>query len=370
MRRRPSVIIRRMEPGHAMNGGDTPDWQTQKDEIHCPMCEYNLCGLSTPRCPECGYQFAWKDLLDARTRPHRYLFEHHPEANFKSFWKTAWGGLRPGKFWNELHAGQKSRPGRLFIYWIVVCAISLGPLIATVLTAEIMLTTEARHARVFTSQLNAKRAIKNSPQLGASLDRMYPLPPSLDFFEWLWGMRPDFAIIVVLTGIVLAWPWLTCMLLLMLFRISMRRVKIKSIHVFRAVIYSFDFGVWPGTLLMFNIPTLMLLTDRTWLFYSNRLYGMRGAGLMPFRSFQPAFFMALPDLSFMMQAFGIAGVVLAVGLYRLCIAYRRYLRFDRAIATVLATQIILFLLLAVVAVNWDQLSFYYLDQLVRRVRNQ
>ena len=80
--------------------------------------------------------------------------------------------------------------------------------------------------------------------------------------------------------------------------------------------------------------------------------------------------MGLPDASFMAQAFGIAGVVLAVGLYRLCIAYRRYLRFDRAIATVLATQIILFLLLAVVAVNWDQLSFYHLDQLVRRVRNQ
>ena len=365
-------MIRRMETGHAMNGGDAPDWQTQKEEIHCPMCEYNLCGLSTPRCPECGYQFAWKDLLDARTRPHRYLFEHHPEANFKSFWKTAWGGLRPGKFWSELHAGQKSRPGRLFIYWVIVCAISLGPMIASVLTAGVLLAAEAQRTRRL-SQLGAPPAFKNFQHFSQSLDAAYPLPPSLDFFMWLWGMRPDFAIIIVLTGIVLAWPWLTCMLLLMLFRISMRRVKIKSIHVFRALIYSFDFGVWTGMLLMVSIPMLMLMVGRTWLFFTVNRWSGNGFGmteLIPFQSSQPSFFMGLPDASFMAQAFGIAGVVLAVGFYRLCIAYRKYLRFDRAIATVLATQVILFLLLAVVAVNWNQLSFYHLDRLVRLFRNQ
>ena len=360
-----------------MNGGDAPDWHTQKEEIHCPMCEYNLCGLSTPRCPECGYQFSWKDLLDARTRPHRYLFEHHPEANFKSFWKTAWGGLRPGKFWSELHAGQKSRPGRLFIYWIVVCAISLGPIIASVLTAGVLLANEARLERKKSFENPGYFRLRYRTKLSALntgyLDSRYPLPPSLDFFMWLWRMRPDFAIIIVLTGIVLAWPWLTCLLLLMLFRISMRRVKIKSIHVFRALIYSFDFGVWTGMLLMVSIPMLMLMVGRTWLFFTVNRWSGNGFGmteLIPFQSSQPSFFMGLPDASFMAQAFGIAGVVLAVGFYRLCIAYRRYLRFDRAIATVLATQVILFLLLAVVAVNWDQLSFYHLDQLVRRIRNQ
>ena len=101
-----------------------PDWAHQSEEIHCPMCEYNLCGLTEPRCPECGYRFAWKDLLDAKVRPHPYLFEHHPEANFKSFWKTAAGGWRPSRFWSTLHAGQPSRPRRLILYWIMAMLLA------------------------------------------------------------------------------------------------------------------------------------------------------------------------------------------------------------------------------------------------------
>src|SRR5437764_722573 len=103
---------------------DAPDWQTQREEIHCPMCEYLLRGLAEPRCPECGYRFAWKDLLDARLRPHPYLFEHHPESKFKSFWKTAWGGLRPGKFWSTLHAAQPSKPRRLLAYWVMAMLLA------------------------------------------------------------------------------------------------------------------------------------------------------------------------------------------------------------------------------------------------------
>src|SRR5260221_14069848 len=91
---------------------DVPDWSTQQAEICCPMCEYNLRGLTEPRCPECGYRFEWKVLADAKTHLHPYLFEHHPEGNFRSFWQTAWGGLRPWRFWRELHAAQASRPGR------------------------------------------------------------------------------------------------------------------------------------------------------------------------------------------------------------------------------------------------------------------
>ena len=64
----------------------SPDWQNRPPEIHCPMCDYNLFGLTEARCPECGYRFVWAELLDATRRPHRYLFEHHPESNFKSFW--------------------------------------------------------------------------------------------------------------------------------------------------------------------------------------------------------------------------------------------------------------------------------------------
>src|SRR2546423_12181424 len=95
---------------------DVPDWTSQQAEISCPMCEYNLRGLTEPRCPECGYRFEWKDLLDAKLRRHPYLFEHHPERKFKSFSKTVWGGLLPRKFWTTLRPTHQVYPRRLMVY--------------------------------------------------------------------------------------------------------------------------------------------------------------------------------------------------------------------------------------------------------------
>lgn len=38
--------------------------------LRCPVCEYNLTGLSEPRCPECGTGFTWDDVrLAAANRP-------------------------------------------------------------------------------------------------------------------------------------------------------------------------------------------------------------------------------------------------------------------------------------------------------------
>ena len=344
-----------------MNGGDAPDWQTQKEEIHCPMCEYNLCGLSTPRCPECGYQFAWKDLLDARTRPHRYLFEHHPEANFKSFWKTAWGGLRPGKFWSELHAGQKSRPGRLFIYWIVVCAISLGPLIASVLTAGIMLTLEAQQARI---GLQQNPSVANSPRFAFFVDQFHPHLWNAVYYRRLWRLRPDFPVMLVMIAILIAWPWMT-FLLLMIFRRSMRKGKVGAIHALRAVIYSFDFSLWVGGVLGIMLPILMMISAPPLVLSFNQWrnwapFNSPGKPPSPYYSQLSNFFVGHTETWMMSWAHGILGVFVVVGVYRLSVAYRKYLKFEHALTTVLSTQIILLLSIAIIAVNWDsQLESYW-----------
>lgn len=42
--------------------------------LQCPRCEYNLTGLHTPRCPECGLRFDWGDPALRRDRP-RIAFE-------------------------------------------------------------------------------------------------------------------------------------------------------------------------------------------------------------------------------------------------------------------------------------------------------
>ena len=45
-----------------------PDWSQQVEEICCPLCGYNLRGLSEPRCPECGHRFEWHTLIDPAER--------------------------------------------------------------------------------------------------------------------------------------------------------------------------------------------------------------------------------------------------------------------------------------------------------------
>jgi len=96
-----------------------PDWSSIIDEIHCPLCEYNLRGLSEPRCPECGYRFAWAEVLDPSRRNHSFLFEHHPRTWYTSFWKTLWAGWRPRLFWTTLHPTQRSYPYRLAVYYLL-----------------------------------------------------------------------------------------------------------------------------------------------------------------------------------------------------------------------------------------------------------
>src|SRR3954462_7960402 len=95
--------------------------------IHCPMCEYDLRGQVEPRCPECGYRFAWEELRDPTRRLHPYLFEHHPERNGWSLCRTFLGSLRPRRFWAQLHPAQPSRPRRLVVYWLVLAAVCMVP---------------------------------------------------------------------------------------------------------------------------------------------------------------------------------------------------------------------------------------------------
>jgi hypothetical protein len=55
-----------------------PDWNSITDDAFCPLCNYNLRGLTEPRCPECGHRFAWKDLIAPDGMIYPFLFEHQP----------------------------------------------------------------------------------------------------------------------------------------------------------------------------------------------------------------------------------------------------------------------------------------------------
>ena len=80
-----------------------------EEDLLCPLCEYNLRGLTEARCPECGYRTTWEEL---RKRPplHPYLFEHYPKRNFVSFVRTVFGSLLPRRFWRVVGTHQTMSP--------------------------------------------------------------------------------------------------------------------------------------------------------------------------------------------------------------------------------------------------------------------
>src|SRR4051794_40302676 len=74
-----------------------PDWSAlDAPAVVCPLCEYNLHGLAEPRCPECGYRFTWRGLIEQRGLEHPYLFEHHARRRpVGSFLHTLIATARP-----------------------------------------------------------------------------------------------------------------------------------------------------------------------------------------------------------------------------------------------------------------------------------
>src|SRR6185369_16048420 len=93
-------------------------------DVLCPLCDYNLRGLTEARCPECGYRTTWDEL---RNRPplHAYLFEHHPRRNFVSFVRTVLGSLLPRRFWRGVLPTMLIKPRRLYLFGGIVFFVAL-----------------------------------------------------------------------------------------------------------------------------------------------------------------------------------------------------------------------------------------------------
>ena len=316
-----------------------------REAVPCPLCEYDLRGLAEPRCPECGYRFVWADLADPAKRRHPYLFEHYPERNLWSFRRTLLGGLWPKKFWTSIHPAQRSRPLRLLLYWLAAASILFVVLAGHYALYFKQQEAATRVRRAGTAKMYApgtRWGNHIASQYGSVnnwLDQTDPLPPQPEFYRRAWNEEGQWAI--YLAALWLAWPWLT-LLTLLLFRISMRRARIRVAHVLRCVLYSFDVVLWLG------LATALALGVRVLAWY----------GLAPPYTDPPPAPIprdhpfeyrsdVVPDTLFW------AGLLLLpLALYRLASAFRHYLRFDHPVATVLVAQAIAVLLVIVVALNW------------------
>jgi hypothetical protein len=292
------------------------DWSTITEQIECPLCLYNLRGLSQPRCPECGYQFDWAELLDPQRRRHRYLFEHHPAHNLWSFLRTLIGGLRTRKFWTDLKPTHTIWMRRLIIYWLICSSfLVLAPIVASL---ELAVNVARGNARQRAMMPPAMGGYYTAGTRQRWLDANFPIPPSSGYFRQVWTILPASYLVEsagLNVALILAWPWLT-FASLMIFQASMKKAMVQRVHVLRCVLYSADASVWYVLLTILGMSlAIVLVTLRP----GPGLYGSWPVGIW--------FVWALWLLR----------------LDRLWIAYRRYLRFDHPFWVALASQIVVIL---------------------------
>jgi hypothetical protein len=306
-----------------------PDWEKQTTELLCPLCGYNLRGLAEPRCPECGYRFNWRLLQDERKNRHQYLFEHHPERNVRSFMRTLAASQLPRRFWRTLRPEHQPRRWRLFLYCLVLAIVIAASLLVP--TAWAIWTDYRAAQQQVAGWLTYATRYPTDPWIVRTLGGRSPqsyaatLPgASFGQFWRQYSIQWKSVEAIPPAALCLAWPWAT-VLVLMLLRESMRQAKIYPVHVVRCAIYSADATV---TLL----PLLLLLSNATiWTDWMERPW------------FRHSVFSMLPP-----SAAAIVLVAMPMLTYRLAIAYRRYLKFPHAIASVVATQIILLLIILIV----------------------
>lgn len=315
-----------------------PDWSSQAEKVPCPLCDYDLRGLIDPRCPECGYQFEWPDLLDPARRLHPFLFEHHPRRNYWSFLKTsAAASRRPTKFWSSLLPSQPSVLRRLIGYWLVhsILMLILFAAMFSKRVYDIYNVTLVQRAALRSSiqryPVEYQLEIQQAGSIQEFIDQQWPLPPHWEFFQRAikWDDQP-YELLLSWIAVLIAWPWLSAAAL-MLYRASMRQSQIRPSHVLRCTIYSNGVSV-----LIIGVLVYLALDA------------------LSFR------LPAIEDLLTWRRVGRIA--LLTMGLllvYRLSRAYRHYLQFRQATIAVSLSQIVV--VLVVVLLVYAAFDFAQVD---------
>jgi hypothetical protein len=306
----------------AISDPPTPaiDWSAISANVECPLCLYNLRGLVEPRCPECGYRFEWKELLNPQHAAQRYLFEHQRRRNIWSFFRTLIAGLRTRRFWAKLLPVDALVPRRLIVYWFLCSSfLPLLPLSVAIGVGAPLAAHNASLRKQITFPSTATPAGREK-----WLNTFYPLPPHAQFFRQLAGrIRPSefWWFVAPPTCTILAWPWLTYAAL-MIFRASMHRAMAQRSHVLRCVVYSADASVW-YLLVMFLLTILTVLA---------------------ILASAERFLELLPRL----LTTWLMVLLWLMRLDRLAVAYRLYLRFDHPFLTALASQVLVGLAMFIV----------------------
>ena len=294
-----------------------------EDGLPCPLCGYDLRGLPPGRCPECGHLFDPLELRAAQearqrdrdNRPLPWLVEY-ASARTRTGWLspilTPLASAVPWWFWRTLRPHMPVRAVRLVVYGLATFAAALVVLcLATAAETSLYAWVDARFAPSGTITL-AGGTVVPAATVPPRYEQDDPNP-----LDNLGHRHRELLLLLVV------WPPLTLVCLLSL-RASLRLARIDRRHVWRCAIYSGDAMLLAG-------PTLLLADVLT------------AFGWVPLSAKELPL---VPDAFLFTAAPTMLACVMLIGLFwlRLTVAYRQYLRFRHAAATVAATQVILILL--------------------------
>ncbi len=187
------------------------DWSdaVPLEELTCLHCGYHLYGLTKTRCPECGERFTWEEVLDEFRRHRKPFFEYqwrrHPFQSLRRTWRWA---VWPPNFWRRFDIHDPPQVGPL---------LSLVVLSLAVLFVLIVLLSGLDKwvwMRLWVSR-----------RVGATGGAWGDLP---------WYLLGKIAARETYTTLLTAVAWVGMnFAALMVFRQSMRRCKVRTVHVIR-----------------------------------------------------------------------------------------------------------------------------------------
>ena len=172
------------------------------EQLTCLHCDYHLYGLTETRCPECGQPFEWDQVLDEFRRRQKPFFEYEWRRNpVRSLLRTWWWALWPPRLWRRFDIHDPPRVGPLLAI-PALCLTAFLVLFLLLLAAFTLWYVHRGNWR-------------------------YTLQDVCD--SVLASLRYD---VPVLSFLVAAWL-VSLLTALMLFRQSMRRCRVRTVHVLR-----------------------------------------------------------------------------------------------------------------------------------------
>lgn len=194
----------------------------------CPRCDYDLMGEVESwkekcplegRCPECGLELAWHELLSAtHTTPH-WSFEHARTRRGRAFVGTVWRAVLPWRMARSLRLHHPFRARRLALL-IVMSALTLyGAVVFHALPTA------------------ANRVIETFQYRGAA---PFPLVDALRFIAWPFGFDPyarqRMSAAVMFAPLLVIWACVVSVLF-SLVPVTIRRHRVSPRHFVRMGAY-------------------------------------------------------------------------------------------------------------------------------------